>query len=521
MSSSSWSPSSPASVPSSIRWPVTSSATLLTSSSCWATTAMSATVARSSISIAVSARVVSSSRRLCRSSVASSWCARPSSAPESCSTYRSPAANTAIVRIDLLTEMTGKPVCRAARSAVRCRVPDSCVGSAGSGTSCTAARRIRRAPVSSTIAPSILASSRSRVAENSASSSKPPEQMRWTAASEPTTIKAPVLPRTMRSSPSRRAVPGATIASAARRRSSPTMLTECTYLSALAVTRSLVTGKVRSERRDDGRAHVCDGRDPNAPSAAVGRSYGLQAPGSGGCDSGRQARSGGNDRAAEADPLRLGNSPLQAGDPADLAGQSDLTDGYQIGWHADIRDGAGDRQAHGQVDRRLGQPSAADAGGEHIAAADSHARAPLQDCQHHGDPRRIQSGHHPPRRQLGHGGAHERLNLGEQRPPPFERHRDAGPRYRVKPLGQEQPAGVRQAGEPVLAKLEAAEFVRRAKPVLQRTHHAQLAVLISVEVQHDVDQVLERPRSGNRAVLGDMTDQDGGQRALLGQCSQR
>jgi hypothetical protein len=34
--------------------------------------------------------------------------------------------------IDWLTEMTGKSVCRATRSAVRCRVPDSSVGIVGS-----------------------------------------------------------------------------------------------------------------------------------------------------------------------------------------------------------------------------------------------------------------------------------------------------------------------------------------------------------------------------------------------------
>ena len=79
-----------------------------------------------------------------------------------------------MMRIDWLTEMTGKPVCLATRSAVRCRVPDSSVGIVGSGTSWTPARRIRVPSRSRTIAPSILASSRSRVAENSTSSAKPP-----------------------------------------------------------------------------------------------------------------------------------------------------------------------------------------------------------------------------------------------------------------------------------------------------------------------------------------------------------
>ena len=82
-----------------------------------------------------------------------------------------------MIRIDWLTETTGKPVCLATRSAVRWRVPDSLVSICGSGTSCVAARRMRVTSRSSTMAPSIFASSRSRVAENSTSSGKPPVEM--------------------------------------------------------------------------------------------------------------------------------------------------------------------------------------------------------------------------------------------------------------------------------------------------------------------------------------------------------
>ena len=74
----------------------------------------------------------------------------------------------------------GKPVCLATRSAVRCRVPDSVVSIEGSGSSWVAARRIRVTSRSRMIAPSILASSRSRVAENSTSSGKPPVAMEST-----------------------------------------------------------------------------------------------------------------------------------------------------------------------------------------------------------------------------------------------------------------------------------------------------------------------------------------------------
>ncbi len=113
------------------------------------------------------------------------------------------------MRIDWLTEMIGKPVCTATRCAVRCRVPDSDVSIDASGRSWTAARRMRVADSSSTTAPSILASSRSRVEEKATSSSNPPEQIDSTTSSYPTTMRAPVRPRRIRSSPSRSAVPGA------------------------------------------------------------------------------------------------------------------------------------------------------------------------------------------------------------------------------------------------------------------------------------------------------------------------
>ncbi|MCY1220464.1 hypothetical protein D9M72_324790 [compost metagenome] len=113
--------------------------------------------------------------------------------------------------MDWLTEITGTPVWMATRSAVRCLVPDSWVSMLESGTSCTAARRMLPASLSQMMAPSILASSRSLVGEKSIPISNPPEQMDSMVRSEPRTINAPVRPRRMRSRPSRRAVPGATL----------------------------------------------------------------------------------------------------------------------------------------------------------------------------------------------------------------------------------------------------------------------------------------------------------------------
>ena len=68
--------------------------------------------------------------------------------------------------------------------------------------------------------PSSLHSSRSRVAVNSTSRTKPPVHIGSTVLSMPRTISPPVLPRRIRSRPSRRAVPGATALSVARIRPS-------------------------------------------------------------------------------------------------------------------------------------------------------------------------------------------------------------------------------------------------------------------------------------------------------------
>ena len=76
----------------------------------------------------------------------------------------------------------------------------------------------RSPSLASTTAPSILHSSRSRVAENSTSSGKPPVHRSSTARSQPSTTSAPVLPRRIRSSPSRSSVPGATVAEDAAQR---------------------------------------------------------------------------------------------------------------------------------------------------------------------------------------------------------------------------------------------------------------------------------------------------------------
>ena len=67
------------------------------------------------------------------------------------------------------------------------------------------------------------------------------------------------------------------------------------------------------------------------------------------------------------------------------------------------------------------------------------------------------------------------------------------------------------------AHLEHADVVGRAEAVLQRPQRAVGALALALELQHAVDQVLEHPRAGQRALLGDVADEQHGDPARLGE----
>ncbi len=73
----------------------------------------------------------------------------------------------------------------------------------------TLARRMRVPSMERITAPSIFDNSRRRVGAKGTSNSMPPSHSEATSSWSPRTINAPVRPRWIRSSPSRRAVPGA------------------------------------------------------------------------------------------------------------------------------------------------------------------------------------------------------------------------------------------------------------------------------------------------------------------------
>ena len=73
----------------------------------------------------------------------------------------------------------------------------------------------------------------------------------------------------------------------------------------------------------------------------------------------------------------------------------------------------------------------------------------------------------------------------------FDGHGDAGAGDRFRMAGDEQAAGVGDAGDAAFVQVEAADFLDRAEPVLDRADHSEARVTVAFEVEHDVDQVFQ------------------------------
>src|SRR6266851_1263158 len=255
------------------------------------------------------------------------------------------------------------------------------------------------------MAPSILASSRSLVAENPTLSSKPPVQTSSTTGPSPSTIRAPVLPRSIRSRPSRSGVPGASAARAAQRRSSRPLSVgdteppevaghgQCIHarrdvpvarpagsgslgrlarLSGLTWPRGsagrvvLLSGPSAAECKRDGLPDGLHLLDVDKRRLAVSSLGARQA-----------ARAGGHNGPAESHPLGLGQPSLDPADPPYLTGQADLSDRDQAARRAEIGYRAGQGQRDSQVNGRLGQPHPADGRRVHVLLADLVVGPPL------------------------------------------------------------------------------------------------------------------------------------------------
>jgi hypothetical protein len=83
-------------------------------------------------------------------------------------------------------------------------------------------------------------------------------------------------------------------------------------------------------------------------------------------------------------------------------------------------------------------------------------------------------------------------------------------------FSEEQLRWIGHGPEPGARHLEHPQLAHRAEAVLDGTHDAVRVVLFAFEIQHGVDDVLERLRSGQTPVLGDVADQEGRNVLALG-----
>ena len=214
------------------------------------------------------------------------------------------------------------------------------------------------------------------------------------------------------------------------------------------------------------------------------------------------------DAAREPHLRRLADAQRPLAGAADLAGKTNLAE------HGRRRTDRTVAQArrHGGDDREIGRGlvdrHAAGDVDEDVLAHQVEAGALLE----HGEQQReailIDAARHPARVAV-RAGADQRLHFDEQRPRTFHaaQHRRAG---RVGgTLGEEQRRRIGHAFQPLPGHLEHAQLADGAEPVLHRAHDAVRVMLLALEIEHRVDDVLERLRAGEIAVLRDVADEKG------------
>src|SRR5665213_371761 len=399
------------------------------------------------------------------------------------------------------TDSTGTSMERATRSAGRWRVPVSVVGMAASGMRCTLARAMREASEATMIAPSILASSLRRWGLNSESSRKPPEQIESTSGPSPITTRPPRLARRMRSRPSRKGRPGATMPSASLMAAFWRVITRESYLAP--------PGRTGGRRSPTGSVEAAESAD------RLGHRIGADQLHTGWALRGRRR----NHHPGESESGGLVEAPGEVGDLAYLTGQSDLAHRRQVGGQRHSGGGGGHGEGQRQIGGRLRDPDATGHRREDVDPVHGEPGMAGQYGQGHHQPTAVETDHGPFGLGLGHRGD-QGLEFDHQGPSALECRKYHPTGHPGQPVAEEQAPRIVDPVESLLPHLEQSELAGRPETVLDGQEEAEGVVAVTLEAQHRVDHVLERPRTGQGAVFGDVADQHGGHLAGLGQADE-
>ena len=370
------------------------------------------------------------------------------------------------------TETTGTSIDRAMRSAVRCRVPVSVVGTVGFGMRWTLARAMRAASAETMMAPSILASSDSRWGLNSASRRNPPVQMDSTSASSPTTISAPRLASSTRSRPVAQRLTRVPPAPGHRPWPSPVRLHGRMVPGhrRLPTAPPPVPGGAAAAVRGGSMAR------PRRPPRATECTWTTSIPaGPSGHDAGTRARRKPT-RAASAS-RRGAWGTWRISPPRPTSPKATTSAG-----RARPASGRGQGQGQGQVGGGLGHPDAAHGRGEDVGAGQGDAGTLLENGQQQRQPPAVD----PLGRTPGRGRrscwrpARAWISTSSARCPSTAGS-TALPGVPGPPVAEQEPVGIghrRQAG---VAHLEETELAGGPEPVLGRPHQAQGVVPVSFD----------------------------------------
>ena len=151
---------------------------------------------------------------------------------------------------------------------------------------------------------------------------------------------------------------------------------------------------------------------------------------------------------------------------------------------------------------------------------EAHPAARFEHREDHRKPTAVPADRRAPRRGAGRKAHGQRLDLDQHRPRALDRREDAGAADRLAAMREEQSRGIGHLGEPLPFHREHADLVGAAEAVLHRAQDSVLVAALALEAQHRVDHMLEHARAGDRAVLGDMADENDGGAMLLGEADQ-